>query len=198
MFSLVHQFGENRAVSCSQHSLRHLCPTCRRISPTELLAKYLKCQRIYILMESSSPTPFFGRLETKPSYYTIIIKHGLPWWLTWQRICLQCGRPGFNPWVGRIPWRREQLPTSVFWPGEFHGLFHGITKSWTRLSDFHFQSSSQFQFFTYLYNYLTNNIHLPYEAVSAPRAGTTSFLLVTTPNSWPSTWSIIEYAKITH
>ena len=29
------------------------------------LAKYLKCQRIYILMESSPPTPFFGRLETK-------------------------------------------------------------------------------------------------------------------------------------
>ena len=27
----------------------------------------------------------------------------------------------FNPWVGRIPWRREYLPTSVFLPGEFHG-----------------------------------------------------------------------------
>ena len=21
------------------------------------------------------------------------------------------------------PWRREQLPTLVFWPGEFHGLY---------------------------------------------------------------------------
>ena len=29
---------------------------------------------------------------------------------------------GFNPWVGKIPWRREKLPTPVFWPGEFHGL----------------------------------------------------------------------------
>ena len=36
---------------------------------------------------------------------------------------LQCGRPGFNPWVGKIPWRRECLPTPVFWPGEFHGLY---------------------------------------------------------------------------
>ena len=26
------------------------------------------------------------------------------------RLCLQCGRPGFNPWVGKIPWRRERLP----------------------------------------------------------------------------------------
>ena len=31
------------------------------------------------------------------------------------------GRPGFNPWVGKIPWRREWLPTPVFWPGELHG-----------------------------------------------------------------------------
>ena len=27
----------------------------------------------------------------------------------------------FYFWVGKIPWRRERLPTSVFWPGEFHG-----------------------------------------------------------------------------
>ena len=25
--------------------------------------------------------------------------------------------------VGRVPWRRESLPTPVFWPGEFHGLY---------------------------------------------------------------------------
>ena len=30
-------------------------------------------------------------------------------------------RPGFNPWVGKIPWRRERLPTPLFWLGEFHG-----------------------------------------------------------------------------
>ena len=45
-----------------------------------------------------------------------------------------------DPWVGNIPWRRERLPTPVFWPGEFHGLYivHGVTKIRTRLSDFHF------------------------------------------------------------
>ena len=31
--------------------------------------------------------------------------------------------PCFNSWVGKIPWRREQLPTPVFWPREFHGLY---------------------------------------------------------------------------
>ena len=40
--------------------------------------------------------------------------------VSWQRICLQCGRPGFDPWVGKIPWRRERLPTPEFWPREFH------------------------------------------------------------------------------
>ena len=29
-------------------------------------------------------------------------------------------RPRFDPWVGKIPWRREWLPTPVFLPGEFH------------------------------------------------------------------------------
>ena len=42
-----------------------------------------------------------------------------PWWLSWWRICLQCRRPGFDPQVGKIPWRRAwQLPP-VFSPGEF-------------------------------------------------------------------------------
>ena len=27
---------------------------------------------------------------------------------------------GFDPWVGKMPWRREWLPTPVFLPGEFH------------------------------------------------------------------------------
>ena len=29
-------------------------------------------------------------------------------------ICLQCKGPGFNSWVGKIPWRRDRLPTPVF------------------------------------------------------------------------------------
>ena len=31
---------------------------------------------------------------------------------------LQCRRPGFNSWVRKIPWRRQRLPTPVFWPEE--------------------------------------------------------------------------------
>ena len=36
-------------------------------------------------------------------------------------VCLQCERPGFNPWVGKIPWRRKWQLTPVLLPGKFHG-----------------------------------------------------------------------------
>ena len=38
-----------------------------------------------------------------------------------KKSACQCRRSGFDPWVGKIPWRRERLPTSVFLPGKFHG-----------------------------------------------------------------------------
>ena len=44
---------------------------------------------------------------------------GLPW--TSQVICLQCRRPEFDPWIGKITWRRVRQPTPVFLPGESHG-----------------------------------------------------------------------------
>ena len=34
------------------------------------------------------------------------------------KIHLQCERPGFDPWVEKIPWRRTHQPTPVFFPGE--------------------------------------------------------------------------------
>ena len=38
-----------------------------------------------------------------------------------KSICLQCQRPGFNPWVGKILWRRKWQPTPLFLPGKSHG-----------------------------------------------------------------------------
>ena len=38
-----------------------------------------------------------------------------------KNICLQCRRPWFNLWVGKICWRREWQPTPIFLPGEIHG-----------------------------------------------------------------------------
>ena len=74
---------------------------------------------------------------------------GYPLQYSWASLVAQ---PVKNPpavcetWVQslgeKIPWRREWLPTLAFLPGEFHGIVpcivHGVTKSWTQLSDFHF------------------------------------------------------------
>ena len=35
--------------------------------------------------------------------------------------CRRHWRHGFNPWVGKIPWRRKWQPTPVFWPEKSHG-----------------------------------------------------------------------------
>jgi len=40
----------------------------------------------------------------------------------WQKCDLR--RPQFDSWVGKIPWRKEWLPTPVFWPREFHELYN--------------------------------------------------------------------------
>ena len=41
------------------------------------------------------------------------VKNPPAMWETW-----------FDPWVRKIPWRRERLLSPVFWPGEFHGMYN--------------------------------------------------------------------------
>ena len=61
------------------------------------------------------------------------------------RVCLQCVRPRFDPWVGKIPWRRKWQPTPVLLPWKAHGwgawwtTVHGVIKNRTPLSNQHFQ-----------------------------------------------------------
>ena len=55
------------------------------------------------------------------------------------RVCLQCRRPEFSPWVGTIPWRRKWQPTPVCLPGKPHGRLQSKgPQSQTRLSGFTF------------------------------------------------------------
>ena len=46
----------------------------------------------------------------------------LPWWHNGKESACQCRRRGFNPWSRKIPWRMEWQHTTVFLPGESHGL----------------------------------------------------------------------------
>ena len=49
---------------------------------------------------------------------------GLPGGASGKEPACQLRRPkrhGFHPWVAKMPWRRAQQPTPMFWPGESHG-----------------------------------------------------------------------------
>ena len=80
--------------------------------------------------------------------HVLVYMPGFPWWLRRWSVCLQGGRPGFNPWVGKIPWRRKWQPTPVLLPRKSHGrrslvqaAVHGVAKSQAQLSDFTFTFS---------------------------------------------------------
>ena len=40
---------------------------------------------------------------------------------TGKELACQCRRHGFDPWVGKISWRKERQPSPVFLPGDSHG-----------------------------------------------------------------------------
>ena len=65
----------------------------------------------------------------------------LPCWLSGKEPTCHCRRLGFNPWVGKIPWRRAWKPTPVFLPGKSHEQRNlmsyspwGLKKSQTHLA----------------------------------------------------------------
>ena len=51
---------------------------------------------------------YFHTEEYAYPYIKIILE--LPWWFSWLRIPLQCGRLGFNPWAGKIPGEGNSYP----------------------------------------------------------------------------------------
>ena len=121
----------HQLLQSSSHSLAVLdCP---------LLNHHLQRSRHFLLLMTYwVPEPHFGTLHrTAGNPMHPLISFELPWWLRWLRIRLQCRRPGFDPWVGKIPWRRKWQPTPPSLPAKFHAqrsLVHRVTKSQTQLS----------------------------------------------------------------
>ena len=72
--------------------------------------------------------------------FSIIYREqGLLSWCSGKESACQCRRRGFDPWVGKIPWRRKWQPNPVFLPGKSmdrgacQTTVHGVTKSQTQL-----------------------------------------------------------------
>ena len=65
---------------------------------------------------------FFKKvLFWSPLFTPCLSTVGLPWWLSTREPTFQWRRCEFDPWVGKIPWRRARQPTPVFFCGESHG-----------------------------------------------------------------------------
>ena len=71
-----------------------------------------------------------------------------------KKVCLQCRRPEFNPWVGKIlgegngnPFQYSCLKNPM--DGDWQVTVHDVTKSQTWLSDFTFNDASNKCFYIY-------------------------------------------------
>ena len=63
------------------------------------------------------PSRFYKCLKPYRSAFTL----GFPGGEVIKKSTYQPQRRRFNPWFGKIPWRRKQQPTPVFLPGKLHG-----------------------------------------------------------------------------
>ena len=92
------------------------------------------------------PLSHWGRHIYMLTRCFLIVQYELPRWLSGKESICNTGEAGsheFDPWDGKIAWRRKWQPTPAFLPGESHGqrnlvgyTVHRVTKSQTRLSDF--------------------------------------------------------------
>ena len=70
-------------------------------------------------------------------YSLTISCSGIPWWLRWLRVCLQFGRPGLIPGLGKSPgeWNSNTFQYSCMentmdrgtWPATIHGVAESDT-----------------------------------------------------------------------
>ena len=89
-----------------------------------------------------------------------IYTYGIPWWLRWQRVCLQYERPELDPWVRKTAWRRKWQPTPVFLPGKPHGRrsLAGYSSQGCKESDTIYRL--HFHFHVHIYMYVCMYTHM--------------------------------------
>ena len=59
--------------------------------------------------------------HTHTHTHTHIYIYGFPWWLSGKEPTWQWRRCGFDPWVGKVLWKRKWPPTLASLPGKSHG-----------------------------------------------------------------------------
>ena len=94
----------------------------------------LKMHNLYLIMTKPLTNSDGGTFYKNK--WSIILKSGLSWWLSGKESACQCRRQrdGFDPWVGKIPWRRKWQPTPVFLLGKSKGQRSLAGYSWRHRS----------------------------------------------------------------
>ena len=85
---------------------------------------FLELRRHSRVTTGISAFPLGWPWEAQSSPHKLTNEYGLPRWHSGKESacqCRRCKRCEFNPWIGKIPWRRKWQPTSVFLPGESQG-----------------------------------------------------------------------------
>ena len=89
--------------------------------------------------ENWDPAAWCGQKKKSVISLSVYL-HGLPWWVSGKEPACQGRRCRFNPWVGKILWRKKWQPTPLFLPGKSHGrrslAGYMDSQSQTQLSDF--------------------------------------------------------------
>ena len=86
------------------------------------------------LAMQETPVQFLGQEDLRRDRLPTSLFLGFPCGSAGKEFAHKYKRPGFNPWVGKIPGEGKGYPL------QYSGLENskGVTKSWTQLSDFHF------------------------------------------------------------
>ena len=71
---------------------------------TEHLGIYVTLSKEDTAMQNRVEHKLAGETAHAVVSVTILVhNHGLPWWLRWESVWLQCRRPGLHPGSGRSP-----------------------------------------------------------------------------------------------
>ena len=90
---------------------------------------------------------------------------------------------GFDPWVGKIPWRRKWQPTPVFLPGKSHGQ-----RNLTGYSPWgHKESDMTEHTYVYAHTHTHTHTHTRYPYFSVVLADAVGF-----------GWSLLAHCSATH
>jgi len=114
LFSLTPCLCSERASICVASRKSHLEGFLSRSQ------RYTKASKLSLPDHQSCQFLGWGVDQVEILSWNILMK-GLPRWLSGKESTCQCRRHRFDPWIGKIFWRRKWKPTPVSLLGKSHG-----------------------------------------------------------------------------